>query len=410
MDKSSSSLSVAIVGAGISGLTAAIALRRQGHRVQVFEQFHRPLEIGSISIQRNAYFVIKHLGVSIENLKGVDFTGLIGFGSDNLEGNPQTWKLPEAQKDPGIFCNRKDLADELKRLALEPSYPGEPVNLKIAKVVACDPDQGTLTLFDGEVISADLILGCDGIGSIVRTSILGYNQKALSSGHSCFRAWFEQKQVESRSEFSWITEGISGGRFIFAANEPFRAIFINACDDGKLWNLVAIYTDDNQDNPEWSQSATKEEIVDIYKDFHPNFRKVLELPPGDSYLRWKLLSLPPLPTWTRGRAVILGDSGGATTPYLGQGAAMAMEEGGTLGELFPPGTTVKDIPARLNAFVSLCKPRAEFVSNESVEQGIDPSKRGRYFRSEELQAYILLYDPISAAQKVLSELTGEPTA
>ncbi|KAJ7500270.1 FAD/NAD(P)-binding domain-containing protein [Mycena galericulata] len=400
-------LNISIVGAGIAGLTAAISLRRQGHVVQIFESSKNPTNIGSISIQINAYRVLKHLGASIENLRGVEFGGLIGFDSGSTEGNTQTWLVPEAKEDPGVFCNRKDLANELGRLALETTGAGLPVVVRVGKkVVECDPEQGTLTLDDGEVIQADVVLGCDGIGSLIRTSILGYSVKAPSSGWSCFRTLFDAAKMDGVPELAWMTEGISGGRFVFAKDEPFRAIFVNLCDKGSLVNLVAIYTDMEQDNPEWSQAATRAEIMERFKEFHPNFLRVLDLPLSDSFLRWKLLALPELPTWTRGRAVILGDAAHATFPHIGQGAAMAVEEGGALGCLLPLGTSPEDIPARLQAFQSLCKPRGDFVSEESVSQGADPAKRGRYFRSAELQAQILEYDPIKASQELYAKLFG----
>ncbi|KAF7369008.1 FAD/NAD(P)-binding domain-containing protein [Mycena venus] len=375
---------------------------------QIFESSKSPTDIGSISIQINAFRVLKHLGASIENLGGVEFGGLIGYFSDTTEGNTQRWLVPEVQEDPGIFCNRKDLSNELRRLALEEDGQGLPANIRIGKkVIACDPDQATLTLDDGEVIHADLVLGCDGIGSVVRKNILGYDQKAPSSGWSCFRTLFDAATMDAIPELDWIREGVSGGRFVFAREEPFRALFINLCEEGRLVNLVAIYTDTEQDNPEWSQAATQEEILERFQDFHPNFRRVLDLPPSDSWLRWKLLALPELPSWTRGRAAILGDAAHATFPFLGQGAAMAVEEGGSLGCLLPHGTEVKDIPTRLQAYESLCKPRGDFVSAESIAQAVEPSKRGRYFRSKELQAYILEYDPIKASQEVLSRLLSQ---
>jgi hypothetical protein len=74
-----------------------------------------------------------------------------------------------------VFCNRKDLAKELRRLALANDGEGLPANLRIGKkVVACDPDEGNLTLDDGEAIHADVILGCDGIG-------VAYYSKSLSA-------------------------------------------------------------------------------------------------------------------------------------------------------------------------------------------------------------------------------------
>ena len=72
----------------------------------------------------------------------------------------------------GLFCNRKDHREELRRLALGKDGMGQPVNLRRGeKVVACNPDDGTLTLDGGEIVHADLVLGGDGIGVCLSTPV-----------------------------------------------------------------------------------------------------------------------------------------------------------------------------------------------------------------------------------------------
>ncbi|KAJ7111812.1 hypothetical protein C8R44DRAFT_677411 [Mycena epipterygia] len=406
-------LNVFIVGGGIGGLTAAVSLRRQGHHVEILEALKDQTEIGSISIQINAMRVVQHLGAVRENFNGVNFEGIIVFHSDSTQGSTQRWLVPEAVDDPGLFCNRKDVCAEIRRLALTEDGVGRPVNIRVgARVVACNPDDATLTLDGGEIIHADLILGCDGIGSIIRTSILGNVQKAPSSGMSCFRALFDASKLDGIPELSWITDGISGARFVASKEEPFCALFVNLCEGGKLINLVAIHMDPTQDDPKWSQAATHEEVIQRFKHFHPNFLRLLDLPveADGSFIRWKLLALPELPTWTRGRVALVGDAAHATFPSLGQGAAMAIEEAGVLGGLLPLGTTTEDIPARLEAYQSLCKPRGDFVRTESLEQMIEPAKRGRYFNSQEIQARILEYDAIESSRALYETRFGHVKA
>ncbi|KAJ7675183.1 hypothetical protein B0H17DRAFT_1240390 [Mycena rosella] len=127
----------------------------------------RETEIGLISIQKNALRIVEHLGVSRENFNGIIFDGLIMFESDKTEGLTQTWLI--GAEDPGFFCNRKDLCDELQCLAIGKEGTGHPANLRAGmKVVTCNPEEGTLTL--GEVVNTNLILGGDGIGCFESSS------------------------------------------------------------------------------------------------------------------------------------------------------------------------------------------------------------------------------------------------
>ncbi|KAJ6600878.1 hypothetical protein B0H10DRAFT_692113 [Mycena sp. CBHHK59/15] len=247
----------------------------------------------------------------------------------------------------------------------------------------------------------------DSSQSIVRGAILGYVQKAPSSGWSCFRALLDASELPNIPELAWITEGVSGARFVISKEEPFRALFLNLCRNSTLINLVVLYLDSEQDSPNWTQTATREELAQKLAGFHPSFMRVLDLPAEDSFLRWKLLALPELPTWVRGRAAILGDAAHATFPSLGQGAAMAIEEAGILGSLLPVGTKREDIEGRLKGYQTLCKSRADYVSTESVEQTTEPSKRGQYFRSQELQAFILEYDAIQSGREFYREHFGQ---
>jgi len=269
------------------------------------------------------------------------------------------------------------------------------------QVVSCDPVEGTLTLKNGDVNKADLIIGSDGIRSIIRTYVLGYEQKALPSGISTFRCLFDAAKLDGLSDMEWFSEGISGARVVLSPEERFRMLFLFPCRSGKLINVVAHHVDDrDQDKHNWSDAASVEEVVDEFQNFHPRYLKFLEL--GEKpILRWQLRVLPLLPTWINGRTALLGDAAHATLPTLGQGAGMALEDAAAIGCLIPMGTKRGDIPARLEAYQGLRKARGEFVNRESLEQATQPSKRGLYARSKEMQAFLLGYDAVEATKKYL---------
>ncbi|KAJ7145093.1 FAD/NAD(P)-binding domain-containing protein [Mycena crocata] len=411
-EASSQTLNVSIVGAGIAGLTSAVALRRNGHRVQVFEASEIKTEIGAaLGVQTNALRVLDHLGVSRPNLKGVAFDASISFGSGGGEGKIDRWLVPYANENPGLMCHRSDLHDELKRLAVGDDGEGPPATLRLGtKVVKCDAEEGTITLHTGEVIQADILLGADGINSVVRTDILGSAQKATASGWSCFRAVFETPHIREIAGLEWLTAGVSGVRTIVPKDGPFRMLLMYPCRNETLVNFVGFYTDSPGEGEGWTPTASREEILAKFKDFDPKFLAVLDLPLHSPVLKWQLRALPLLSTWIRGRAALLGDAAHATLPLLGQGADIAMEEAVALGCLLPAGTKRKDIPARLKAYQDLRKSRGEFVQTESVDQvSRIINSSGAFATSQDIQAYLFEYDTVKAASECYEDRFGHAT-
>ncbi|KAJ7912724.1 hypothetical protein B0H13DRAFT_1613211 [Mycena leptocephala] len=317
-------LSVSIVGAGIAGLSAAIALRRNGHHVQIFEKTESKREVGAaLGVPLNALRVLDHLGILRENLKGVPWSGGVVFDAES-GGKVETrsWSVSGATQMIGLLCHRSDLYEELKRLATGDGE-GAPATMRLgAKVMACDPEEGTISLISGEVVRADLILGTDGIHSVIRTHVVGEVQKASPSAVSCFRAVF---QLREGPELQWYTGGVSGTRTVIAKEGPFRMLIMYPCRSGTLLNFVGVFTDSHEEG--WKPTASREEIRAKFKGFHPKFLPVLDLPIHSEIFKSQLCVLPQLPTWIRGHAALLGDAAHATLPFLAQGMAMAIEEG-----------------------------------------------------------------------------------
>ncbi|KAJ7126740.1 FAD/NAD(P)-binding domain-containing protein [Mycena epipterygia] len=392
-------LNVSIVGAGIGGLAAAISLRRDGHHIKIFELSPYKTEVGAgVGMQVNALRVLQRFGFSRENLKATDFDGAVIFDARDGVGRTCPWLFTRSDEDHDLFCHRNDLHEELRRLALGEGE-GPPAQLHLSsKVVACDPAAGTVTLSNKEIIHADVVIGADGIHSVVRTSILGHVVKAPASGWSCFRCVLNASKLNELPELEWLTEGIHGARQVILRGGSLRMFFIYPCRSGTLINFVGFFSDPDQDDPDWKPTATREDILEMFREFHPKFLRILDLPADSPILKWQLRAVPLLPTWIHGRAALLGDAAHATLPLLGQGAAMAIEEAAALGCLLPLGTTAEEVPARLAAYQTLRKERGEFVNTESVAQAL-PEKRGQYLRSREMQASMVEYDAIKIAQE-----------
>ncbi|KAJ6576124.1 FAD/NAD(P)-binding domain-containing protein, partial [Mycena vulgaris] len=403
-------LRISIVGAGIAGLAAAATLRIEGHEVQIFESSSMNKEIGAaITLSANSLRVLTHLGLNIQSLRAGDNLGVMWFDSKGGEGKF------EALHDPhdtfgryGLLCHRSDLHDELKRLATAEEGPGRPATIHLKSDAAfCDPITGTLTLKNGEVHQADVIIGADGIHSAMRTSVLGYEQIAPVSGRAAFRCLLDMSKADGRAEFNWLTSGPPGPRGVRAYDGSGRYLFMYLCRDNTVLNIVAHHPDlRDQDSfnkfPHWTAPSTKEALLRAFEDYAPQFTGLLALVDGPVHL-WQIRALPCLPTWVRGRSVLIGDAAHAKFPTIGQGAAMSLEDAVTIACLVPRGTAAAEVPARLEAYQTLRKARGEFVLTESVEQVTDLAKRGLYGRSREMQALIAGHDAIKVAREYLAK-------
>ncbi|KAF7344837.1 FAD/NAD(P)-binding domain-containing protein [Mycena venus] len=394
----SSPLDILIIGAGLGGLAAAAALRQQGHHITIFERSAVNKEFGAaIAMQANAIRVLEYLGFRKENLR------ITHFESD---GQPSSRSFTTSQG--GFFCHRVDLHDELKRLATDPDGVGKPAKLILgSQVVKCEAIEGTITLKNGDVIHADLIIGADGIHSTVRKDVLGYPVIAAATGISAFSFSFSASKLEGRPELNWFTQGVCGGRVVTCQGDYNRRLFLCCCRDGTVVSVAALFTDKRvQEQFGWKSAATVEDVVSEFSDFHPKFRQMLALAEQPIHILQRR-DLPLLPTWVKGRVALLGDAAHAMFSTLGQGAAMALEDAVTLGCLFPREIKREDIQSRLEAYQYLRKPRGEFISREALEQITVPEKRELFALSPEMRKIILDYDAVRVAEEYCTDCSNK---
>ncbi|KAF7293762.1 FAD/NAD(P)-binding domain-containing protein [Mycena chlorophos] len=407
-------LNITVVGAGIGGLAAAIALRRSGNRVKIFESSPHNTEFGAgISLQNNSLRILNAWGFLRENLNSVSFDGINIRDAVTGEGHSVTFPHLEQAKAKAInalTCQRNDLLEELKRLAVgDNDCPGPPAELYFdSKVVSCDTEAGSITLESGEAVAADLVIGADGIHSTIRPSILGESVTADTTGLSCFRCLLDATKVADHPTLSWLNEGIEAPWNITTVEgSHFSSFMVYFVRKRELLNLVAYYHDRHREGKcpfdrRGRGASNESRYPGSFSYFSAEFETLLDLPTVPTtasptgILRWQLPAMPLLSTWVKGRAMIMGDAAHSTLPTSGR-AGIAIEEAVTLGVLFPLGTTGDEVSERLEAFQELCKGRGDLVNSESVAR-VDSTQK-KTMSDRELQVYLVARDAIKTAEE-----------
>ncbi|RMD44997.1 hypothetical protein DV735_g78, partial [Chaetothyriales sp. CBS 134920] len=367
-------LRVLVVGAGIAGLTAAIGLRRQGHEVEIFEQSRFARETGAaVHVQPNANGILKRLGVSESDIEANKMEKLTEYSST---GELQrTLDLNEPNKiwqHDWRLAHRIRLHETLKRLATEKDGEGTPATLHLSSsVVSVDPENGSLTLEDGTVVSGDVVLGADGVHSRTRSYISSREVKPYSSGKSAFRFLIDRKSaLESPSLAKYLQT--PGELVIWYGRD--RRVVMYPTSNNTLLNFVCIHPEEESEDgggQGWSKTSTKEALLRVYKGFDPGCLELLGRADAESLKLWTLLDMPVLDSWVNGRLALLGDSAHPFLPHQGQGAGVAMEDAAAIGVVLERGLSRDQVPDRLKLYQDIRYERANRIQEYSRLMGKD---------------------------------------
>jgi salicylate hydroxylase len=238
----------------------------------------------------------------------------------------------------------------------------------------------TVWFGNGASVRGDAVIGADGNASAVR-SFLFPDEEPKFNGQVAYRALIPEELVPPAiRERSWAMYP-----------GPRRQILHYPLRGGRIMNLIGTGRSETWEEEGWSIPATNEEFVAAYSDFAPDILKLIRAIPEKSLFKWGLRDREPLATWTVGRVSMLGDAAHPMTPFLGQGACIAMEDGLVLGRAFAAATTVEEA---LHRYESARKTRGTNVQIWSREQGeaLQNSVGGHHAADRGL----LDYDPVSA--------------
>ncbi|RDW94889.1 FAD binding-containing protein [Coleophoma crateriformis] len=369
-----SSFKVLVVGAGIGGLTAAIALRQQGHEVLIFEQSKFNNELGAaIHLAPNSNGVLRRLGIFAEDFGANPMQALTEYTPEgectrhiDLDGPNKMWQ------HPWLLAHRVHLHDALKKAATRPEGQGKPAELHTSnRVVDVDPEAATITLENGKTIQGDFVIGSDGVRSVTRKKVAGRDVNLFSSGKSAFRFMITRQSALDDPVTAKFAQ--SPGELIIWYGTDRRIVMYPTTNNTQL-NFVCIHPDSESGAggaDTWSQKTSLEEMTKVYEGFDPAMIALISKADKDSLKAWKLMDMETLPTWVRGKLALLGDAAHPFTPHQGQGGGQAIEDAISMAIVFSGDAKKEEINERLNLYEKIRKERAETIQEYSRIAGSD---------------------------------------
>lgn len=310
---------IAIVGAGITGLASAIALRAAGINVTVFEQAPAFRRIGAaINLTPNAVKVLDGLGVGDMVRRTAHIpTHRISRTWDTGEVTSKVELGNAALERYGVtplLIHRADLLS-----ALEGAVPSDVIQLgkKLGRLEA-QHDQVHLEFEDGTSFAADGVIGADGIHSVTRSELFGL-EDPIFAGMSAYRSIIPVDRL-SGQEFEAFVK--------WWGPTPECQLVTFLIDRGRELFVFATMPETETIQESWSASGEIEALRSYFSDFHPDAKAVLDA--CETTLRTALYEHAPLNRWTTGKVTLIGDACHAMMPFMAQGAAMGLEDAAVL--------------------------------------------------------------------------------
>jgi salicylate hydroxylase len=352
-------MEIVIVGAGIGGLAAAATLLLRGHKVRVYEQSAQLGEVGAgIQMSANAVKVLDSLGLRAR----LEATGVRpkAFEFRRFDTGELLHRLPLGEKHeqlhgaPYFQIHRGDLHSALLDAVLKLDNKAVVLNSKVVSVGE-DSASASIHLEDKSSRRAELIIGADGIKSVVRKHVIGPDQPVFT-GQVAWRCTvpIELIKPELRTD---ILSTIWCGPKNHAVTYYLRR--------GELLNFVGCVERPNEEES-WTANRPWEEHNEDYLGWHPMVRAIIETVDRSQCFRWALNNRPPSMTWSTARVTMLGDAVHATLPYMAQGAAMAIEDAAVLARAIELDVPLQE---RLRIYEKHRAPRTARVVEESTEMG-----------------------------------------
>lgn len=338
---------ILILGGGIGGLSAAIALRHVGFDVEVYEQSPELREVGAgVGLWSNAMASLDELGVGEAVRSGS--TPLRIMAGTNWRG--QTLSRCDLDTLGPEFASAACFVVLRPRLlaALAARLPASAIHVgRRALGVTSDHERASVS-FEGEgVESGDLVIGADGLHSVARASVVG-SDAIRYSGQTCFRG-VARVRVEARALGEIQGRGQRGAVCPIDSETVYWWVAYNA----PLGSIV-------------DREARREHLLDRYRGWPSTLERAIAATPSDAILQNDLVDRAPAGRYARGRVVLLGDAAHPTTPNLGQGANMAIDDAIALARALRDEA---DVPRALARYERERLPRTRRIVQQSWDFG-----------------------------------------
>jgi salicylate hydroxylase len=345
-------MKIAIVGGGIGGLSAALHLLHAGFDVQVYEQAPRIGEIGAgIQISPNASRLLVRLGLEPALDKvGVRPQAVHQRRWDDgrtLQRAPIGDAVETAFGAPYYHFHRGDLAE-----LLGAAVPPERVHVGHRLVELEQKGERVVARFEnGQSTEADLLVGADGIHSRVRHLLFG-PEKPRFTGCVAWRGLVPVERIRHLdieiASHNWMGPD---GHFVH--------YWVAGC---QFMNVVCIAEHGTWTSESWTSRGEVADALARYEGWHPSVRTLIAAFP-ETFI-WALHDRLPLPRWSDGRVTLLGDACHPMLPFMAQGAAQSIEDGGALASLLK--AMPDDVPGALRRYEEIRKPRATRLQEASA--------------------------------------------
>ncbi|MDB5764823.1 MAG: salicylate hydroxylase [Herminiimonas sp.] len=314
-------LSVIIVGGGIGGMAAALALSRSGIRITLLEQSAEIGEIGAgIQLAPNAFAALDALGVGENARRRAVFTERLVL-MDAVDGKeigtfPVDEKFRERFGNPYAVIHRADIHLSILEAVRQSPLIEFRTSVRVADLI---DDGGRAGVIDteGRRYTADAVIGCDGVKSVIREKLIGDEPRV--SGHVVYRAVVPADDMPE--DLRWNAPAVWAGPNCHLVHYPLRG--------ARQFNVVVTFH--SREKETWGvREGSKDEVMSYFTEICERPKRLLDRP--TSWKRWSTADRDPVEKWSRGRITLLGDAAHPMLQYLAQGACMAIEDAVTLGE------------------------------------------------------------------------------
>ncbi len=308
-----------VIGAGIGGLSLALALEKVGLQCEVHEAASELGEVGAgVQIGPNASRVLAHLGLgeALDRVGVRPATGDLRRWEDGaiLTSQPLGSEVEATFGHPYFHVHRHDLHSLLRDAVTAPIHLGRRC------VGVEETADGVVAAFaDGSSVTADVLVGADGVHSAVRTALHG-EQPARFSGAAAWRGLIPAEDVADLDLPITSTATLGPGRH-------FVYYFVSG---GRLLNWVGIAPTESWTTESWTAAGELDEALADFAGWNSTVTRLIEGMRGRPVYRWAMYDRDPLETWGEGRVTLLGDACHPMLPYMAQGAAQSIEDAAVL--------------------------------------------------------------------------------